>query len=126
MTTAKKRSARRNTGRDSGAVTRSGLAVSELGSRLGASRTFPVEANPDGPFGAASLAYELGARLKSRGGRPSDPGARIRRLVPLKRAVWRELMQRARAASSPNRKVSAGQLAALLLEKSLFGTSEQR
>ena len=74
-------------------------ATGPLADVLGASTSFAVTQRHDGPFGAAALLEEVKGRLVSRGGRPSDPDATIRRLVPLKRQVWRALQAQARILS---------------------------
>jgi len=96
-----------------------GRAKHDLGVALGASRSSQVANKPHGPFGAAALLDEIQDRLISRGGRPSDPGPTIRRLVPIKKQVWRRLKTKAAALSSHGRRVSPAQLAAMLVEKSL-------
>lgn len=95
-----------------------------FGEALGASRTFPVASKPHGPYGVMALADELKERLVSRGGRPADSAATIRRLVPLRQHVWRELQAQANLLSSHGRHVSPGQLAAMLLERSLSDLEE--
>lgn len=92
---------------------------SDFAAALGASRSFTVANKPHGPFGVAALLDELQARLVSRGGRPSDPGPTIRRLVPIKKQVWRSLKAQAALLSSHGKRVSPGQLAAILVEKSV-------
>jgi len=91
----------------------------EIGAALGSSRSFAVETAAVGPFGAAALVREVSERLISAGGRPGDPAPTIRRLVPIRKAVWEDLKKRAAALSAFGRSVSPGQLAAILLEKSL-------
>jgi len=91
----------------------------DFGAALGAARSFAVTNKPHGPFGVAGLLNEIQSRLVSRGGRPSDPGPTIRRLVPLKKQVWRSLKAQAAALSSHGRRVSPAQLAAMLVEKSI-------
>lgn len=86
---------------------------------LGASRSFTVTTKPRGPFGVAALLEEVKNRLVSRGGRPSDPSPTVRRLVPLKKQVWRRLQMQAERLSGLGKPVSPGQLAAMLLEKSI-------
>ena len=90
-----------------------------LADALGASKIFDVTQGIDGPFGAAALLEEVQQRLVSRGGRPSDPKATIRRLVPLKRQVWKTLQSQAKRLSRRGRPISPGQLAAVLLEKGI-------
>jgi hypothetical protein len=101
--------------------TRTGLrhfsALRDLGSILGASQTLPVRSRPHGPFGVAALVDEFQSRLVSRGGRPADAAATIRRLVPLRKTVWEELQRHADLLSAQGRRVSPGQLAAMLLER---------
>lgn len=92
---------------------------SDFGAALGASHSFAVANKPHGPFGLAALLDEIQSRLVSRGGRPSDPGPTIRRLVPMKKQVWRSLKAQAAALSSHGRRVSPAQLAAMLIEKSI-------
>jgi hypothetical protein len=65
------------------------------------------------------LQRELVGRLVSTGGRPADPGPTIRRLITVKKHVWKELQQQAELLSKTGRPVSAGQLAAILLEKGI-------
>jgi hypothetical protein len=88
---------------------------------LGASRSFAVTNRPHGPFGVAALLDEINNRLVSRGGRPSDPGPTIRRLVPLKKQVWSSLKAQADFLSRRGKRVSPAQLAAMLVEKSISG-----
>ena len=57
---------------------------------------------------------ELKGRLVSRGGRPADSAPTIRRLVPLRKNVWKELQAQANVLSRLGRHVSPGQLAAIL------------
>jgi hypothetical protein len=90
-----------------------------IASALGVSRSFAVTSKPSGPFGVAALRDEIQSRLVSRGGRPSDPGPTIRRLVPIKREVWRHLKAQAAFLSSHGKRVSPAQLAAILVEKSV-------
>jgi hypothetical protein len=92
---------------------------SDLGAALGASRSFGVANKAHGPFGVAALLDEIQNRLVSHGGRPSDPGPTIRRLVPMKKKVWKTLKMQAAYLSSHGRRISPAQLAAMLVEKSV-------
>ena len=100
----------------------------QIAHSLGASHTLRVRTRARGPFGVAALLDELRSRLVSRGGRPSDPEASIRRLVPLRATVWVDLKRHAEALTAQGQPVSAGQLAAILLEKSVsqLGGPEQK
>lgn len=92
---------------------------SNLAGALGASRSFVVSNEPHGPFGVAALLDEIQTRLVSRGGRPSDPGPTVRRLVPVKKQVWGNLKAQASFLSRHGKRVSPAQLAAMLLEKTV-------
>ena len=93
--------------------------VRDFAGDLGASRTFPVAARPHGPLGVAALLNEIRYRLVSEGGRPADPAPTLRRLVPLKKQVWKRLQAQAKHLSRWGKPISPGQLAAMLLEKSV-------
>ena len=95
------------------------LPARDMGVALGASRMFAVTGKPHGPFAVAALLDEVKRRLVSRGGRPADPSPTVRRLVPLKKQVWRDLQTRAEQLSGLGKPISPGQLAAILLEKSV-------
>ena len=105
--------------------TRGARQSHDLKEALGASRSFPIVSRPHGPFGAMALLDELKGRLISRGGRPADSAPTIRRLVPLRKHVWKELQAQANELSSLGRRVSPGQLAAILLERSLSDREHQ-
>jgi hypothetical protein len=105
---ARKRAAKTSQGRPS-----------DFAAALGASRSLAVSNKPHGPFGVAALLDEIQTRLMSRGGRPADPGPTIRRLVPIKKHVWRSLKAQASFLSRHGKRVSPAQLAAMLVEKSV-------
>lgn len=97
--------------------------IKKLAKNLGATIGDPVHVPSDGAFGAAHLAAVLSARLRpSQGkgtGRPSDPAWNVRAKVPMKQETLARLEELASSLSSKERKISAMQLAAQLLEKSL-------
>ncbi len=93
--------------------------TSDFAAALGASRSSAVTSRPHGPFGVAALLDEIKTRLVSRGGRPSDPGPTVRRLLPIKKYVWRNLKVQANFLSRHGKSVSPAQLAAMLVEKSV-------
>lgn len=103
-----------------------GRQSNDLTEALGASRTFSIKSRPHGPFGVMALLDEFKGRLVSRGGRPADSAPTIRRLVPLRKHVWRELQTQAKVLSNLGRHVSPGQLAAMLVERSLSDLEPQR
>ena len=73
------------------------------------------------PPAMLAVQRDLQARLISSGGRPSDPEPTIRRLVPVRARVWKELANLASRLSRLGQRITVGQLAAFLLEK---GASE--
>jgi hypothetical protein len=73
----------------------------------------------EAPLGILAIQRELRGRLVSAGGRPSDPAPTIRRLVTVKKQVWKELQRQATVLSRVGQHVSPGQLAAILLEQSV-------
>jgi hypothetical protein len=76
-------------------------------------------ASAKGPSGILALQHDLRGRLVSAGGRPSDPAPTMRRLVTVKKQVWKELQRQATILSRLGQHVSPGQLAAILLEQSV-------
>lgn len=106
--------------------TRKATQAVDLRKALGASRSFSIVSRPHGPFGVMALLEEVKGRLVSRGGRPADSAPTIRRLVPLRKHVWKELQAQANLLSRLGRHVSPGQLAAMLLERSVSDFEIQR
>ena len=68
------------------------------------------------PAGLLALQRSLQGRFVSSGGRPADPAPTIRRLVTVRKEVWRQLQKHAALLSKLDAHVSAGQLAAMVLE----------
>jgi hypothetical protein len=66
-----------------------------------------------------ALQRDLQGRFVSTGGRPSDPAPTIRRLITVKKEVWKRLQKFAALLTKLGDRVSPGQLAATLLEKSV-------
>ncbi len=87
---------------------------------LGAQRVVSVEGLPSqGPLDLLQLRADLNRRLRSSGGRPTDPEWSVRRVVPFKKEGWRELERLAEVCRHEGQKVSPSQLAALLVERGL-------
>ena len=85
---------------------------------LGAQHVVSLENLPSqGPLDFLALKSELGRRLKSTGGRPTDPEWAIRRLIPFKKDRWAELERLAERCRQEGQNVSPSQLAALLIER---------
>lgn len=89
---------------------------------LGADRVLPLERLPSqGPLDLLELRAEVRRRLRSTGGRPTDPDWDIRRLVPFRKEGWQELERLAGMCEREGQRVSPSQLAALLIERGLEG-----
>lgn len=87
---------------------------------IGASRAVPLENLPaQGPLDLLALRREVQERLRSDGGRPTDPAWSITRSIRFKPEDWRRLEVLAERVSAPPRRVGPGQLAAILLERAL-------
>lgn len=65
------------------------------------------------------LASEVAKRLRSTGGRPSDPNWTMTRQVPFAVSTWAALGQLAEDLSARGRRVAPTQLAAMLVESGL-------
>ena len=101
-------------------MTRQHLTEEEIAGALGASRAVPLERLPaQGPLELLSLGREVCQRLRSGGGRPTDPTWTITRSIRFTPERWHQLEDLAKRISSPSRRVGPGQLAAILLEKAL-------
>ena len=97
----------------------------EVANALGASQHIPlVRRGAQGPLGLLQLRTELSQRLRSGGGRPTDPDWTIRRIVPFKPAGWAELERFAERLTAVGRTVSPAQLAAFLIERGLAELEE--
>jgi len=101
--------------------------ASAVAAALGASRVVALPGLPSGgPLDLLQLRAEVAQRLRSSGGRPTDPNWNVQRLVPFSDAHWRQLVELAERLSTDERKVSPGQLAAILIDRALSGMAEQR
>ena len=85
-----------------------------IGKALGATRQFSVKTKLAGPLEWVQLREEIVSRLKTRGGRPSDPEWDLRRVIPLRKSSWDFLRQ-----TSCQLRVNPGHLAAILLERGI-------
>ena len=87
---------------------------------LGAKRVVAVEKkDSQGPLGLLWLREEIVNRLRSTGGRPTDPSWTERRCIPFDPKTWDSLVHLADQMSTSERKVTPGQVAALLVEREL-------
>ena len=95
--------------------------LDRIGKALGATRQFSLKTRASGPLELVRLRGEIEARLRSRGGRPSDPEWDLRRVIPLKRSSWNFLRE-----TSGKLRVNPGQLAAILLERGIDSFKRRR
>lgn len=65
------------------------------------------------------LAGEVAERLRSSGGRPTDPTWSLARQVPFSSETWASLQRLSEEVSGRGRKVGPGQMAAILVEGGL-------
>lgn len=87
---------------------------------LGSSRVVELEDGTSrGPLDLLHLGHDLYSRLRSSGGRPTDPAWSFTRQVPFKEETWTALRTLAEALAKSGRKISPAQVAAALLEEAV-------
>ncbi len=87
---------------------------------LGASRVVELDQRSSGgPLDLLGLRHEVSRRIRSTGGRPTDPAWTLARQVPFKEESWERLRDLAEEIGAGGRRVGAAQLAALLVESGL-------
>jgi hypothetical protein len=92
---------------------------------LGASRAIEVaRQRVGGPLDLLALREEFNQRLRSSGGRPTDPAWTVSRQVPFKEDSWTRLQDLASEVGISGRRVGPAQVAALLIESSLDEADE--
>jgi hypothetical protein len=92
----------------------------KIAKALAAQRVVALDRFPSqGPLDLLELRAEVTRRLRSSGGRPTDPDWDIRRLVPFRREGWKQLERLAKQCELEGQRVSPSQLAALLIERGL-------
>lgn len=93
---------------------------------LGASRVVEVDSKKiGGPLDLLALRDEFSRRLRSTGGRPTDPAWTVTRQVPFKEDSWARLQGLASEVGATGRRVGPAQVAALLIESSLEELEEE-
>jgi DNA-binding transcriptional MerR regulator len=96
------------------------LVKASLAERLGASQVEKLPGRPTkSPLGLLRLQKDIENRLKSSGGRPTDPSWTVTRQVPFKAETWEELKSAAEKLGNRGRRVGPAQIAAILVERSL-------
>lgn len=99
----------------------------KLAEALGASRVVEVgQRSVGGPLDLLSLRQEFNERLRSSGGRPTDPSWKLSRQVPFKEESWSRLQEIATEVGASGRSVGPAQVAALLVENSLEELEDAR
>lgn len=98
------------------------LSAAETQRLLGSEPPISVGKLPIDPLGMSVIGSIVRERLVSRGGRPSDPAWTIVRKVPMRPETWSELDHFAQQLQEKNIRVSAGQVAAIALERGLSKT----
>ena len=100
--------------------------TARIAEALGAARV--VEVGPKrlgGPLDMLALREEFKRRLRSSGGRPTDPAWTLTRQVPFKEGNWTRLQALASEVGVSGRRVGPAQVAALLIENSLQEFDEE-
>jgi hypothetical protein len=98
-----------------------------LAAELGASRVVEVgQKRVAGPLDMLALRQEFDERLRSTGGRPTDPSWKLSRQVPFKEESWSRLQNIAGEVGASGRRVGPAQVAALLVESSLEELDDAR
>ena len=98
------------------------LSATETQRLLGSEPPISVGKLPIDPLGMSVIGSIVRERLVSRGGRPSDPAWTIVRKVPMRPETWSALDHFAQQLQEKNIRVSAGQIAAIALERGLSKT----
>lgn len=91
----------------------------DIAKKLGANRSFAVKTDRGGPLSWLQLSREVASRLRSTGGRPSDPEWQLYRQVPFKEQTWQLLTCLARNLKDEGTSAGPGQIAAILVERQL-------
>jgi hypothetical protein len=87
---------------------------------LGSKRVVPMSNAPSrGPLDLLHLRMEVDRRIKSSGGRPTDPEWTMTRVVRFQPTRWEELENLALTLSQDGSTVSPSQIAAMLVERGL-------
>jgi DNA-binding transcriptional MerR regulator len=98
-----------------------------LAEALGAARVVDLKSGPvAGPLDMLALRDQFSARLRSSGGRPTDPSWNVTRQVPFKGDTWTRLQDLASDVGASGRRVGPAQVAAVIIENGLQELEEQR
>ena len=98
----------------------------KVAAALGSRRVERVPAATQGPLDLVHLRAFVQDRLKSSGGRPTDPDWTLSRQIPFQPERWQELTELAeRLSREQDKSVSPGQLAAFFVEEGLSRMKRQ-
>jgi hypothetical protein len=98
---------------------------SDLAESLGASRVVPLgRISRGGVTGLLQLQQLVKERLRSTGGRPTDPDWAVQRQVRFKEETWEQLKALATLMAESGPKVGPAQVASLLIEGALADLGE--
>ncbi|MEK7269911.1 MAG: hypothetical protein AAB215_03110 [Planctomycetota bacterium] len=101
------------------------LTPEEIRKALGAESVVPLPGLPSGgPLDLLALRRMVQKRLQSSGGRRTDPSWSLTRPIRFSAERWTQLERFADALSEPRRKVSPGQLGAILVEKGILALED--
>jgi hypothetical protein len=95
------------------------LSIIDTQKLLGAEEPTSIGKLPASPLEMRMVPSIVRERLVSRGGRPSDPAWTVVRKVPMRPETWAELDRCAHELQEQNVRVSAGQVAAIALERGI-------
>lgn len=95
-----------------------------IANALGSTTSVPIGDDAFNPLALLALAHRFNERLRSTGGRPTDPSWTVSRRVPFAPETWDALNTIAVRLSSGQRKVAPAQVAAVLIEESLTDLDE--
>lgn len=98
------------------------LSATDTQRLLGSEPPISIGKLPIDPLSMRVIGSIVRERLVSRGGRPSDPAWTIVRKVPMRPETWSELDHFAQQLQEQHIRVSAGQVAAIALERGLSKT----
>jgi hypothetical protein len=101
------------------------LSINDTQKLLGAEHPTSIGKLPANPIEMRMVPSIVRERLVSRGGRPSDPAWTIVRKVPMRPETWAELDRCAHELQGQNVRVSAGQIAAIALERGIQFVSKR-
>jgi hypothetical protein len=91
---------------------------------LGSRDSRPVNEDLANPISLLGLAHRFNERLRSTGGRPTDPKWTVSRRIPFAPETWDALNVIAERLSSDDRKVAPAQVAAALIEDGIAELDE--